>query len=537
MSKHQPFTEPNPEITKESAPNFIAKEVPPQNSETKAKDTEETQQPLEKLDYPDTERAEATATPKSKQTSEQRSNWKKYWWLLPTLGLVLVIGGVTFVRLRDNSEPIPVTKTAPLSVRTVTVGREPIRAWVSSEGRVRAVEYQHLTFEVEGDVTFLAEQNGRRLREGDFVTAGTLLAQVDDRELVADVRQAEAALAEARQQRAAAAADVAQARSQVAQAQAQVQQARSQLETARSARTLAATNLERYRLLVQEGAISASEFDTRQNALEDAQAQVGSAQSQISAAQSQVAVAQAQVQAAQERLDATQSGIVTAQARLDQAQVALEGASIYAPFDGIIAYLNYTEGQYFSPQLVTSQLGGDYQGILERIPMVIIDPSRYEVIVDLAGTNAAAVQAGQTALVADDTNTDSDNLIANARATGEVFAVNPAVSPGGRAIEARIRLNPETTATIRHGERVLTWIAVAADPQAVVVPLNAVIRREQTPYVFVVNKAGVVEQRQVELGIRGITQQEIERGVEVGEAVVTAGQNRLVDGASVQVVN
>jgi hypothetical protein len=29
----------------------------------------------------------------------------------------------------------------------------------------RAVDYQHLTFEVEGDVTYLADRNGRSLRQ------------------------------------------------------------------------------------------------------------------------------------------------------------------------------------------------------------------------------------------------------------------------------------------------------------------------------------------------------------------------------------
>jgi multidrug efflux pump subunit AcrA (membrane-fusion protein) len=345
---------------------------------------------------------------------------------------------------------------------------------------------------------------------------------------------------------------VSQAQAQVSQAQSQVSQARSQVQKAQTARNLAATNLERYRLLINSGAIARQEFDTRQNALRDAEADVRAAQSQVNSAQSQVQSARSQVQsaqagvtAAQQQLEATESSIATAEARLTQAQVALEGASIYAPFDGVVAYLNYTEGEYFTPQAVSSQLGGDYQGILERIPMVIIDPSLYEVIVDLAGSNGEQVEPSQTAYVASETNiqtstsgnTGNQTLIANARAEGEVFAVNPAISPGGRAIEARIRLNPATTKNIRHGERVLTWIAVEEAPNAVVVPINTIVYRDQTPYVFVVNEKGVVEQRKVELGIRGITQQQIISGVKPGESVVTQGQNRLVDGAPVTVIS
>ncbi|MGB3642749.1 MAG: efflux transporter periplasmic adaptor subunit [Rivularia sp. (in: cyanobacteria)] len=505
-------------------------------------------------EYPDEEKADKP----SKKDNKIQATFKKYWWLVALLGALA--GGVAIVRPWESApEETPVTKTAPLSVRTTKAQREPIQAWVSSEGRVRAAKYKHLTFEVEGDVTYLARRNGRRLREGDRVKKGELLARVDDRKLVADVRQAEAAIAEARKQKAASAAQVAQARSQVSQArsqvsqaQAQVSQARSQVQKAQTARNLAATNLERYRLLINSGAIARQEFDTRQNALRDAEAdvraaqsQVNSAESQVQSARSQVDSAQAGVTAAQQQLEATSSTIATAEARLTQAKVALEGASIYAPFDGVVAYLNYTEGEYFTPQAVSSQLGGDYQGILERIPMVVIDPSLYEVIVDLAGSNGEKVEPGQRAYVASETNiktstsgnTDNQTLIANARAEGEVFAVNPAISPGGRAIEARIRLNPATTKNVRHGERVLTWIAVEEAPNAVVVPINTIVYRDQIPYVFVVNKEGIVEQRKVELGIKGITKQQIISGVKAGESVITQGQNRLVDGAPVTVIS
>ncbi|WP_346291378.1 efflux transporter periplasmic adaptor subunit [Sphaerothrix gracilis] len=494
---------------------------------------------------PETAEVASEAEAAEKSASERKSGLQQYWWLIPVLGLVIAAGGVTFVRLRGD-EPAAVTETTPLSVRAIAAQREPIRAWVSSEGNVRAVEYQHLTFETEGDVTYLADAAGRRLREGDRVRAGELLARIDDRALVADVRQAEAAVSEARQQQAAAAAEVARSQAQVAQARSQVQEAQAQLQTAQSARDLAATNVNRYRTLANQGAVSELEFDQRQNTLQDARSQVTSAQARVESARQQVASAQAQVRAAQQQLEARQSAITTAQARLSQAEVALEGASIYAPFDGIIAYLNISEGEYFTPQIVSSQLGGDYQGILERIPMVIIDPAQYEVLVDLAGPTGEQVEAGQSAFIASETSVSSadqgdtyrETLVANARAQGEVFSVNPAISPGGRAIEARVRLYPSTTETLRHGEQVLTWIAVAAETNAVVVPLNAVVRRDQVPYVFVVDpEQGTVEQRPVELGITGITEQAIASGVTAGELVVTEGQNRLVDGAAVQVVS
>ena len=513
-----------------------------------------------------TESETTTSTPKVLEPTKEHSEfdnktnlWQKYWWLA-LLGVVLV-GGVAVWQPWSNESEETVEQSEPvkLSVRTTKALREPIRDWVSREGNVQAVNYKHLAFEVEGDVTYIADRNGRELREGDRVTEGELLATVDDRELLADVSQAQAAIAEAQQNRAAAQAQVAQAQAQVQQARSQVQQVQAQVNKAQTSRNLAQTNLERYRLLVEEGAISESEFDSRVSTLQDAGADVIAAEAEVAAAQGQVSSAEAQVRAAEEQYKATESAITTAQARLTQAQVALEGGRLYAPFDGIVAYLNINEGEYYSPQIVSSQLGGDYQGILNRIPMVIIDPSQYEVIVDLAGGNGDRVEIGQPAFVASETNIEqslgspgdrnspfkdrnSDRLsqeilVDNARARGEVFAVNPAISPGGRAIEATVRLQPETTGDIKHGEQVLTWIAVAQEPQAIVVPLNAVVYRDQTPYVFVVNPQGIIEQRQVQLGIRGITKQQIISGVEPEESVVTQGQNRLVDGAEVRIVN
>ena len=495
----------------------------------------------------------------STQAKSDHSTVKKYWWLIPGLAIILTIAGVSYVRLRDAStEEATTSQISPLSVRTTKAVVEPIQNWISNEGTVRAVNYKHLAFEIDGDVTYLAERGGRRLREGDFVSNNELLARVDDRELLADVSQAEAAIAEAQQNRAAAAAQVAQAQAQLQQARSQVRKAQAQVKKAQTSRNLAQTNLERYRLLFEEGVVSKSEFDNRVSTLEDREADVATAQAEVAAVQEQVRSAQAQVQAAQEQYKATQSAITTAKARLSQAEVALEGARLYAPFDGIVAYLNITEGEYYSPQIVTTQLGGDYQGILDRIPMVIIDPASYEIITDLAGSNGDKVQIGQTALITSAGNrqqslgrpntlnpsfTTSTNqtiqsaLIDNAIARGEVFAVNPAISPGGRAIEVTIRLVPEITADIKHGQQVTTWIAVEEAQEAIVVPLNAIVYRDQIPYVFVVNPENRVEQRQVQLGIKGIVKQQILIGIQAGETVITQGQNRLVDGTPVKSVN
>ena len=87
-------------------------------------------------------KTESTINPPDNQPEPKGT--KNLWWLIPVLGLVLAVGGVSVMRIRDkNSEQAVVTKTAPLNVRTVVAQKNPIRNWVSSEGTVRAVRFKH----------------------------------------------------------------------------------------------------------------------------------------------------------------------------------------------------------------------------------------------------------------------------------------------------------------------------------------------------------------------------------------------------------
>ena len=472
---------------------------------------------------------------------DNRSVIRKFWWTIPLLGVVLAIGGLSVYRIQsNNTEEAAIAEQAPLTVRTVAAEEGAIRAWVSSEGTVQAVRFKHLAFDVDGDITYVVDRDGRNLREGDFVSQGELLAKIDDRNLQADLNQAQAGVNEAMRQRGAQAASVAQAESQVAQARAAVDQAQAQLGQAQSARDLAQTELQRYQTLYSRGAFSASDLDNRRGTLTDATAQIQVAQGQVNSARSQVDTAQSQVAAAQQQLQASDSQVETARSRVNQAEVALEGTRLYAPFDGIVAYFNIRENEYYSVQAVSSQTG-NYQELLNRVPIVVIDPNQFEVMADLSTSAGDRVRTGQTTLVTSGVSEISDqrsqggNLTDRAEARGEVYAVNPAVSPGNRSIQMVSRIN-SGSANLQHGESVTLWVAADEKDDTVVVPLNAVVFRDQVPYVFVVNEeTNTVEQRQVELGVEGLDQREVLRGVEAGEQLVTEGQNGLVDGAKVKI--
>ena len=218
----------------------------------------------------------------------------------------------------------------------------------------------------------------------------------------------------------------------------------------------------------------------------------------------------------------------------------MERSSIYAPFDGILTYVNIRQGDYFAANLV--DLGSE-EALLRTIPMVIIDPSQFEVTLELPYFEGVLVMPGQPALIMTSAHSGPSvsDLKSNAplkegMVRGTVFSVNPAVSPGGRSIQVKVRTAPGPQG-IRDGMFVTCWIVVEEKADAVVVPFDVFIYRQNRPYVFRVEQKGKrVEQIEIVEGISGLSLQEILRGVEDGELLVTDGRHRLSNGAPVDVI-
>lgn len=339
-------------------------------------------------------------------------------------------------------------------------------------------------------------------------------------------QNAESGLNAAQNEVKAAEQEVEAANSQIIAAQKEVEAAKSQVTAA-----------------LQDVEVAKSQVTAGEQEIAVAQSQVTVAHSQISAAESQVKAVAGQVQSAQAQIYAADAGIASAQTQVTRADVNLEDSAIYAPFDGVLAYLNITEGDYWSPQRV--QASGEYQSIVERVPMIVIDPGEFEVNVELPAFEGDRVRPGQRVYIVLDEDMsaasagqlNSDQLTKLARAQGQVFSVSPSVTPGGRAMSVTMRIK-QGSENLRHGSRVSAWIAVEENLNATTAPFEAFVFRDRQPYVFVVNpETGRVEQRQITLGIEGISRREIVEGVNPGELLVTEGSNRLVDGAPVEVLD
>ncbi len=433
---------------------------------------------------------------------------RKAFILISALILIVAVAVLAVRRVKEQAGKAasPVIEAfEPLGVRCVRAGRGPIHALVFGEGTARAVRREFLTFEHPGKVTYVKlNENGHPLNEGDRVKGprkghahGELLASVDKRQHAEELKVAGSTLIESKQQ-------VEVARAQIAQAEAQ--------------QKLAQENYRRKEKLYEVRAISKYELDVSRTNLK---------------------TADTAVQSARARLEQALSGVAASEARIKQARLPMERSSIYAPFDGILTYINIKQGDYFAANLV--DLSSE-EALLRTIPMVVIDPGQFEVTLELPYFEGVLVKPGQPALImtsphmSPPMNLDPDTPLPEGVVRAQVFSVNPAVSPGGRSIQVKVRTekNPHG---IRDGMFVMCWIVVDEKSDAIVVPFDVFIYRQNKPYVFKVDEAnGKVKQLEVMEGISGLSRQEIRQGVNEGDLLVTDGRHRLSNGAPVDVI-
>jgi HlyD family secretion protein len=234
-----------------------------------------------------------------------------------------------------------------------------------------------LSGRIEGDVsTVAAKFSGRilevRVREGDTVNAGDVIAVLDDEQIRARESQAQAAVSDAEAKAEAARAQIAVLQEQVKQsellteqartdAQGRVRQAESEVVAAEAelakqeaAYRIAAFDKEAYTRLAATGAVSERKGKEASSTADQQTAAVAAAKKRVDSARGALLVAKAslanpgirasQAGANRKQIVAQQKEVASANAKLEQARAQLSEAeanrkdlNITAPFNGTIA--------------------------------------------------------------------------------------------------------------------------------------------------------------------------------------------------------
>jgi RND family efflux transporter MFP subunit len=164
-----------------------------------------------------------------------------------------------------------------------------------------------------------------------------------------------------------------------------------------------------------------------------------------------------------------------------------------------------------------------------QVLVEVADPSAFDVVLSLGPTDAGAVHPGGRVQLSAGEKTGGESL-----GEGRVASVGAAVDTTSRSVAIRVVVSTPRR-QLRMGESVYGVIAVETRPNAVVVPVEALVPGEEpgSYKVFVVDAKGTALAHDVKVGGRTETKVEILEGLKGGETVVTQGAFAVQDSAKV----
>ena len=393
-----------------------------------------------------------------------------------------------------TGEGVPVTidaavsKSIPLQLRSV--------------GTVQAYASVTIKSQLDGEVARIHIVEGQEVKKGD------LLFTLDQRPFEAALHQAEANLGRDTAQLQQTEAAVAQTMAAEKQAEANLERDTAQLENAK-------TQLRRYQGLIEDGAVSKELYDqvrTTATAFE----------ATIRADEAAVTNARASIRAAQATVENMKAVIRADQAMVENARVQLGYTTIHAPMDAHAGNLLVRVGSAVKARddtaqmLVLNQLHPIYVSF--SIPeQSLPDVKRYLVA---GSVKVQAFPRGQD----------------DSPAEGELTFVNNTVDSTTGTIQLKPTF-PNRRGVLWPGQFVTAILTLTVQPDAVLIPSQAVQTGQQGQYVYVMRPDLTVESRPITVGRTFGAETVVAKGIAPGEKVVTDGQLRLVPGARVQVKN
>ena len=412
----------------------------------------------------------------------------------------------------------------PVTVATVMQKTVPVQ--LQTIGNVQAGSTVAVTPQAGGRITKVYFKKGQDVHKGD------LLFTIDDRTQVASIQQAQGTIAkdqsQVQQARAALARDlglVEQARTTLAKDQGLVRQAEAALAKDQAQAQYVQAQNKRYSDLYKQGAVSqdqaqqyaansqvsAATLQSDREAIANAQAVVKGDEVAIANAQAVVKGDEAAIETAQAVLSADGGG-------LQNAQVQASYTKIYAPIDGRAGNILVTEGNVVQANSTS--------------PLVnIAQISPIQVSFSVPETNLPEIQK----------HTENGKLKVAITFAGNNTPINGVLSFVNNTVD-------NSTGTIQligdfdnadgklfPGQFVNTTLTLTQEPNAIVVPAQAVQNGPNGQFVFVVKPDSTVENVPVTISnsINGLDV--VQKGLQPGTQVVTDGQANLVSGSKIRI--
>jgi len=393
---------------------------------------------------------------------------------------------------------------APVKVSTAAAVTRMVSLSITATGSFIADEVSDIASQADGQVV------ATPVEIGDFVSAGAVIARLDDRDAqlrlqqaLASERQAEAALRQTKER-----LGLGKGGSFNPNQVPEVIAARRQYDSAEAQARLAEGNARRYAKLVETGDVARSLYD-------EARAQAAMARAQANAALQQYEAAINTARQNNQGVAAAQAALEGARTQTAIARKALNDTIIKAPFAGHISDRPAAPGEHVTPSTKIATI--------QRINPI-------KLRLQLPEADAGHVQVGTPVTAA---------VVAYPlrQFSGRVIAINPAIDPASRAISVEARIdNPD--GSLRPGMFATAQMLQPGGEEAVFVPSQAVINDPATNSSRVYTLEGAIARvRVVQVeGQTGVTEDGMVRitsGLSGAETVITNNLDQLFDGAKV----
>ena len=350
-------------------------------------------------------------------------------------------------------------------VETLTVVPGNIEEFIPVSGKIHPVKEVRLSPDVSGEIVAI------KCCEGDSVKCGDTLILIRQDVYFSRVERAKASLAALKAQR-----------------------SRNQAEL-----TKADLEYKRSTALIEEGAISTSEYEA----------------------------SQASFDIARQNVLASEYTIRSGEAELKEALESLAKTTILSPIDGIISRLSVEPGERV---VGTSQMAGTEM-------LRIADPHRMELVVDVGENDVIRMNEGDSASIEIDAY---PRRIFSGRITKISNSAKNMDISFEKLTNFEVRLEIEPS-----GEKLLPGMSASASivtgfvQSCLSIPIGSVFTKDREEFVWVLRDDGTVERRAVLTGMQNLKEIEIVRGLEPGETIVTAPLSAinkdLTDGQKVKI--
>lgn len=375
-----------------------------------------------------------------------------------------------------------------LDVEAAQAQRRDIATYLTLDGQIAPLEQSTLSFQQSGPIAAVY------VNQGDHVSAGELLAKIDDSTLRAQLAQVEAQIAQASSQAQSSALNVPITQQQTTQATA----------SAKAALANAKLTYDQDSQLFKQGYVSQSQ-------LEQARAQYVAAQTQYNTAVANQGTTGVQSSNAAAARDAVRA----AQAQANVLRTQIGQTALYSPFDGVVTARLADPGAMASP--------GTPVLAVSKVNSVWVN-------VNIPDVDLAYVHAGTPV-------TFTASQLGSRTFKGTISTVNAVPTQGTLSYQARIR-QPNPDAALRGGMLVIATIQKERHDNAIVVPRQAVAQTDQGSNVFVVGPDHKAHEVPVQVGLQTDTLSEVNSPqIKPGTMVITTRPDALQNGSLVAVAN